>query len=251
MGFLTSWIDGLIFYPAPPNPITFPAYQEQEFYFQSGGKQIQGWVFENPRPVSQHTLFYFGGNAEDVTGNFTTIKSLGASRIVFMSYRGYGNSEGKPSQKALYQDALALHDFVVSKYKVSHEQTAVLGRSLGSAVATYLAAQRSLDKVMLVTPFASMSDMGKHVFPFLPVEWLLPHPFPSDEYAATIQAPLLMLIAENDEVIPLSQSEKLFAAWLGTKEKILLEGMAHNDIQMHRKYYRLIRAFLSENLPLD
>ena len=222
-------------------------YEKNEFYFESGDKRLQGWRFSNEQSLSDKTIVYFGGNAEDITLNFHSLGWLGARHFVFVNYRGYGQSEGKPSQKAFYGDALNVYDHLSKEPNFQPDKIVVVGRSLGSSVATYLSQQRAVAKVVLITPFDSIATIAKKIFPFLPVrQWLLSHPFPSIEYAKRITVPMLMLVAANDEMIPTESSRNLYQTWLGEKQWQLLEGVGHNDIQMHADYYELIQGFLDE-----
>lgn len=121
----------------------------------------------------------------------------------------------------------------------------VLGRSLGSGVATYIAAHKPVSNVILVTPFDSVESLASEAFPWLPVRWILRHPFPSVEYARSIDKPLLMLVAAADEMIPTRHSETLFQAWQGEKHWRFLQAAGHNNIQLHPDYYPAIQAFVS------
>lgn len=245
MGLL-AFQDNMIFYPTEADNPNFPRYQRQEISLESHGFHIQGWEFQNPDVDNNATLLYFGGNAEDVTQNFADIQQFAARRLFFFNYRGYGKSGGKPSQQALYQDVLNIYDSLTSQYAVQPEQLVVMGRSLGSAVATYVAAHRPVKQVILVTPFDSLTNIAQSIFPFLPVKWFLNHPFPSVEFAPEINTPLLMIVAANDEVIPTKYSRNLYEKWAGAKQWQRLEGVGHNDLQIHPHYYGLIRRFIEE-----
>lgn len=241
---LFSFQDNLIFYPIDANNPRYPHYQQNEITLQSQGFQLQGWKFTNSKAANDKVLLYFGGNAEDVTFNFPEIERFGAKQMFFFNYRGYGKSEGKPSQGALYADGLAIYDYLVNQQGINPENLVVLGRSLGAAVAVYIAAQRTLDKLILVTPFDSLENLASAMFPLLPVRWFINHPFPSLTYAPDIKAPVLMLVAAHDEVIPTRHSEALYQAITGEKRWQLLQGVGHNNVQMHPDYYPAIVAFL-------
>lgn len=247
MSFLLRWQDTLIFHPVAPNKLTYPMYADHEFVMASGGYRLQGWRFTNDASTADKTILYFGGNAEDITLNFHSLGWLGARHFIFVNYRGYGGSEGSPSQKAFYKDALNIYDYLAQDPQFSADKLIVVGRSLGSSVATYLSKQRAVAKVVLITPFDRLATIAKKLFPFLPVrDWLLLHPFPSAEYAESIKSPMLMLVAANDEMIPTESSRHLYQSWLGEKHWQLLDGVGHNDIQMHADYYELIRDFVEE-----
>lgn len=241
---LFSFQDRMIFYPVAPDNANYSRYQSNEIAVTSHGFKIQGWKFTNKHADNEKTILYFGGNAEDVTFNFSEVSLFGARQVFFFNYRGYGQSQGKPSQKALYEDGLSIYDELLKSHGVLPDQLIVVGRSLGSAVATYIAAKRDVCKVVLVTPFDSLENVAKSIFPFLPVSWFLNHPFPSLKYAPDIQVPVLMLIASNDEVIPMRLSQNLYDLWGGQKQWVEFPGMGHNDIQIHRDYFPVIQAFV-------
>jgi len=145
---------------------------------------------------------------------------------LLLDYRGYGASEGAPSESALVADARMLFD-----QARAHAEGPIFafGRSLGSGVAVALAASRPLAGVVLVAPFDSAVAVAKHYYPYLPVGWILRHRFESITHAPQLRTPLLCAIAERDEVIPPVHGERLFAAWGGPKRKLLLHGATHND----------------------
>lgn len=242
---LFSFQDNLIFYPIDPNNPRYDHYRASEISLESHGHTLQGWHFENENAGNQKVLLYLGGNAEDVTFNFEELNRFGAREFYFLNYRGYGKSGGKPSQQALYEDGLAIHDALVNR-GVDPGNLIILGRSLGAAVATYITANRPVGRVILVTPFDSLENLASRMFPLLPVKWILNHPFPSIQFAPGIDTPLLMLVAAKDEVIPTSHSEKLFQAWGGEKHWQLLQGVGHNNIQVHPEYYPAIHQFVSD-----
>ena len=111
-------------------------------------------------------------------------------------------------------------------------------------MATYLAAKRPVENVILVTPFNSVTSLARAAFPWLPVVWILRHPFPSTAYAKSVDRPILTLVAAADEMIPTDHSESLFRAWKGQEHWQLLQGVGHNNIQMQPEYYAAIQAFV-------
>src|SRR5256714_14674811 len=143
-----------------------------------------------------------------------------------LNYRGYGASEGSPSEAAISADALQWYDYAASELKPS--SIAVFGRSLGSGPAVFLASEKNISKVVLVTPFDSLIEVAKRHYPFLPVTLMLRHQFDSIGRAPKISAPLLCLAAARDEVIPSAHARKLHDAWGGPKRWIELAGAGHN-----------------------
>jgi pimeloyl-ACP methyl ester carboxylesterase len=187
------------------------------------------------RPLAgENALLYFGGNAEDVAANLPLLSTVFPGHALYLPhYRGYGGSSGKPSEAALYSDALALFDQVYAK----HPNVVVIGRSLGGAVAVRLASARPVARLVLVTPFDNLQDLAEQQFPYLPVRWLLLDKFESWRYAPQVSAPTVFLVAQHDEVIPRESSELLFSRFAaGVAEFKLIAGVGHNSISQSPAY---------------
>lgn len=189
---------------------------------------------------SRKALIYFGGNAEDVSASLAGFTRAFPDHALFlMHYRGYGGSTGKPSEAALFADALALHQRVSQR----HREITVVGRSLGSGVATYLASQRPVSQLVLITPYDSIANIAAQRLPIIPVRWLLLDKYESWRYAPQIKAPTRVLVAETDEVIPRASSDALmrhFPPGIVTLHVIPKTG--HNSISRHPDYLSLLRA---------
>jgi len=155
-------------------------------------------------------LLYFGGNAEDVAWNVPAFAAAFPARAVYLpNYRGYGGSAGAPSEAALFADALAVYDLAAAR----HAEVAVIGRSLGSAVAAHVAAARAVTGAALVTPFDSALNVARGMFPLFPVALLLKDHYDSAARAGDIAAPVLILIAGQDRVIPRRRTAALARAF--------------------------------------
>ena len=146
---------------------------------------------------------------------------------------------------ALTADAVLWHDY--AKEKLGARRIIAFGRSLGSGVAVQLAAARPLEAVILVAPFDSLTSVGQRHYPFLPVSWLLKHPFDSLALAPTIAAPLLCLVAERDEIIPVVHSKRLYEAWKGPRRWVELQGAGHNSTDDAPAFWQAIREFLVQS----
>jgi len=230
--------DRLLFYPQPLSQARRAAIAErypavEEILLRAAdGTRVHAWRVR-AAPGSPLVL-YFGGNAEevswmlDVVGDPRAGATPGVSWLL-LDYRGYGASEGAPSESALVADARMLFDHVQETVEGERGPMFAFGRSLGSGVAVALAASRPLAGVMLVTPFDSAVAVAKRYYPYLPVDWILKHRFESIVHAPRMRIPLLCVIAERDDVIPPAHGERLYAAWGGPKRKLLLPGAGHND----------------------
>ncbi len=178
-------------------------------------------------------LIYFGGNAEDVYFTLPEFVEAFPDRAIYMPhYRGYGGSSGKPSEAALHSDARHVFDWVMQ----SHQDVMVVGRSLGSAVAVRLAATAPVSRLVLVTPFDSILNLGRQRFPFLPVGILLIDRFESWRFAPEVVAPTMIVAASHDEVVPMESTMRLYRAFQPEVAEILvIQGAGHNSLSYLRE----------------
>ena len=234
----------MLFYPRPNDPELRAHWRWQRVEIPSGTHVLEGWWAEGGSPESNLTLVYFGGNAEDVLYTARYAARFAAKRMLVVNYRGYGGTKGKPSQQALFEDALAIYDYVRGPGGANPRDVVVMGRSLGSGLATMLAAQREVRGAVLITPFDSIKAVAARHYPALLVEWLLRHPFPSAQLAPKATAPALFLIAENDQVIAPSHAYELARVWGGPKRTRAFSSVGHNDIDQHPQYYEVLNEFL-------
>ena len=243
--------DALIFHPQPISEARRAEIAQRDprvksiFLSTAGGTRLHAWYVKSQGPL----VLYFGGNAEEVSWMIETVlaEAPGASWLL-MDYRGYGQSTGSPSEKALVADALALYDHAAKLPSVDPKRIHVFGRSLGSGPAVALAAERPLAGLVLVTPFDSLVAVAKRYYWYLPVGWMLKHRFDSIALAPQSKTPLLCLIAERDEVIPAAHGERLCDAWGGPKKKIVLAAAGHNTTDAQPMFWRSIREFLAQRV---
>lgn len=180
-------------------------------------------VVAGPRAV-----LYFGGNAEDVSHAVPDlVHAFPGASVYAMHYRGYGGSTGSPSEAALVADALRLH----ARVAADHPEVTAVGRSLGSGIALQLAATRTVQRLVLVTPYDSMLAMAAGQFPWLPTGLLLRDRYDSVVYAPRIDVPTTLVVATEDAVIPPSHSHRLAAAFrAGIADTVEIAGAGHNDV---------------------
>ena len=198
-------------------------------------------ILVSTRPLEgPRALIYFGGNAEDTSLSMATFSPGMPDRAIYlMHYRGYGGSSGSASEKALFSDALALFDLV----HTTHPEVEIVGRSLGSGIAVYVASRRPVVRLVLVTPFDSMEEIAKGQYPFVPVSWILKDKFQSWRYAPQVSAPTTIIAASDDEVIPRASTELLRTRFRsGIASFRVLAGTSHNTISDNREYLPLLRG---------
>lgn len=226
----------LIYFPEA----TRVAAAQTDISIDRGDAVLRGWVVN---PGRQRVILYFGGNGESVELNRSDFaQHFPECSTYLIAYRGYGASEGQPSQDALFADALAIHDHVRQRHPQA--PIAVIGRSLGSGIASYLASQRPVDRLVLVTPFDSLADVGQTHYPLFPVRWLVRDRYESFHYLPQYSGPLMVIRAPNDAVIPARHTDRLIAELPRKPEIVEFPQADHNNLSEDPHYWRSLRAFV-------
>lgn len=185
-------------------------------------------------------LLYLGGNAEDVSLNLPDLALAFPDQALYLlHYRGFGGSDGSATESALQADALALYDLIAAR----HPRVTVIGRSLGSGVAIYLASQRPVARLVLVTPFNSLAELASQRFALFPVRWLLKDRFDSWRYAPQVTAPTRLVAAAQDTLVPRASSERLLAHFAkGVATLQFIPASDHNSISDSPAYWQALKA---------
>ncbi|OOH78902.1 hypothetical protein BOW65_17040 [Pseudomonas koreensis] len=226
----------LIYFPQP-NAVTSA---DSQLTLSMPDAQVSVITRERAGP---RALIYFGGNAEDVSRNLPEFAQAFPEYAVYLlNYRGFGGSGGSASEAAIAEDALALFDQVYA----SHPQVSLIGRSLGSGVAVRLASQRSVQNLILVTPYNSLEEIAARQYPWVPVKWLLKDRFESGKYAAHIRVPTLLLAASDDEVIPRANTQRLLENFpQGVAVLRVVPDSGHNSISDRKQYLQWMEDVLN------
>ena len=233
---------GIIFYPLIENAIVFhpdshlddsPAhwglsYKDIQF-LTPDGLSLHGWFF----PLSEEApvLIFCHGNAGNISHRIENVKLLvnkGISVFLF-SYRGYGKSSGRPSEKGIYIDGIAAYDYLVKIEKISPDRIAIFGRSLGGSVAIEVALKRKTICLIIESTFTSMKDMAKTIPPFFILSPFLPLHYNNISKIANVSVPTLILHGEDDDIVPFSMGKELFEKALEPKSFLPIQGAGHND----------------------
>ena len=194
-------------------------------------------------PGRPGAVVYFGGNAERIEFSRDEFAAWFPHHTVYlMAYRGYGASDGTPRESHLYADALALFDHVSSRHS---GPIVVVGRSLGSGVASYLASQRPVARLALVTPPDSLANVARMHYPWLPVRKLLKDRYESTRYLAKYRGPVLVIRAGRDQVIPAASTDRLIASLAAPPQVIELPAADHNTIGEDARFGAALRGFVN------
>ncbi|MCK5034287.1 MAG: alpha/beta hydrolase [Candidatus Sabulitectum sp.] len=213
---------------------------EQQIEIRNGDITLRGWVVN---PGSSNAIIYFGGNGERPESSIVDFKDLFSSHTIYLiNYRGYGESDGSPTETGLYDDAMAIYDHIAP----AHNHIIVIGRSLGTGVATYLATERDIHRLVLVEPYDCLMNIAQATYPIFPMQLMMKDKYNSAERVSQIAAPTLIIKAENDQIIPGSSTDNLIAQFnRDILETATIPEATHNNIQDYTQYYMLLRDFIS------
>jgi len=219
----------------PVGPVSH-IYEEQ--VFKNDNESIRVTVLNRK---NRDAIIYFGGNAEAVDFNASKFSSLFQNHAVFLvKYRGYGGSTGKPEEAALYSDALHIFD----RIKPEYTNISIIGRSLGSGVATLVASKRKIHKLVLITPFDSLYGIAQKAFPIYPTALLLKEKYDSYSRASTITADTLIISAEFDHIVDKEHTNRLVGQFPPSQvNHEIIRDRGHNTISDNEKYYSLLKDF--------
>lgn len=210
---------------------------------------LHGWYI--PADDAEATVLYFHGNAGNISGRLQTIQllnSLGLNVFIF-DYRGYGKSEGHPTEEGTYKDAQAAWDYLVSEKNVKSNDIVIMGRSLGGAVASWLAARNNPAVTVLESTFTSAADLGADLYSWLPVRWMMKFDYKTMENIKQIKSPIFMAHSVDDGVVPYHHGKALFEVAGEPKAFVELRGSHGSGFwETGEKYRSALEQFLNDNL---
>lgn len=227
----------------------FSADIETVYLTTADGVKIS--AFWLPRPDTRRAVLYFHGNAGNASHRLpdaVELWSRGMS-VLLLDYRGYGLSDGRPTEKGIYLDGEAGLKYLTDDLDYRLEEVVVLGRSIGSTVAVHVARDRPLAGVVLVSPLSSGRDVAKQqgLGLFIP---LIGHPFDNLAKITRVASPVMVLHGAIDDVLNPGMGERLHAAAPNGRGFYLLAGRGHNDISSNNpQYFELVTGFIAEVGP--
>ncbi len=240
-----------IFQPAkfPAGEWNQTAVLVQDAHFAAAdGTKLHGWYVAHEQPKGHALLLH--GNAGNVTLLAETLRTLNRRHklaVLALDYRGFGKSEGKPSEQGLYQDARAARKWLAEKEQIGQTDVILMGVSLGGAVAVELAAHDGARGLVLANTFTSLPAVAQQKMPWLPMSLVLTTRMDSLSKIKDYHGPLLISHSEADEVVPYAQGQALYEAAPGAKKFITVAGGKHNDPQPEE--YRLALDDFLDQLP--
>lgn len=216
-------------------------FEEREFKMADGAV-INALHFRSDS--AKGVVLYFHGNAGDLSSWGTTAEDFipRGYDLLIMDFRGFGKSTGVISEATLFSDGLILYDSLLMEYDES--KITVYGRSMGTGIATYVAANRNPNKLILETPYYSMKDLAGSMYPVLPT-FLLRYPLHTDEYLPTVNCPSYAFHGTADEIIYYGSSLKLKELVPSLTLITIEEGM-HNNLDEFSIYHQELDGILNE-----
>lgn len=242
----------LIFFPDYPGrlsgdwkPRGLPV--EDVWLETSDGVKLHAWWI--PRPAADVTFLAFHGNAANIANRADVYRFLGElpANVLAVEYRGYGRSEGKPSEAGLYADAQAAYQYLVRERGVPPDRVISFGQSLGTAVAVDLASNEKVAGVVLEAPFPSASGVARRVYPFLPgLSLVMRGQFDTAQKLAKIRAPILIVHCTHDPVLAFHLGEEVYRLAPSPKFFARIDGQCHEEASMvaPEQYRQQLLAFL-------
>ena len=249
-GFLFIFQSRYIYFPErtlSADPSSIGLRFESISFETADGVKLSGWFI--PTESARGMILFLHGNAGNISHRLDSIQifhQLGLDVFIF-DYRGYGQSQGKPSEKGTYKDAEAAWRYLVEERQVSPDEIIVFGRSLGAAVAAWLAQSHTPRALILESTFTSLPHIAARLYPYLPVRLLLRFEYNTAEYLGRVSCPVLIVHSRDDEIMPFSHGRQLFEMANEPKEFLEITG-THNEgfITSGKHYEEGLNAFILE-----
>ena len=231
-----------IFFPSSqvqrtPADVGVP-YEDVQFETEDG-LSLNGWFIPAPATTTPSesgsadvTLLWLHGNGGNIShrvDDLSLFHHLAGVNVFIFDYRGYGRSQGKPSEEGVYRDSRAALSYLASREDAKDSRLVYFGRSLGAAVAVELALHRQPHGMILHSPFISISDLGRDLYPYSPIRFLAGNRFDSLSRVGQYRGPLLVIHGEADEIIPTEHGRRLYEAANQPKSFHEIPGATHND----------------------
>ena len=236
---------GLFIRLVEPSLIYFPEKAENFAELHIGERKPQDVVFETDDGVKLHAwwiepgdempvLLFCHGNAGNISHRAELLNSL-AQRdlgVFIFDYRGYGRSEGSPSETGLYRDVTAAYSHLVNSLGIPSSMVYLFGKSLGGAVALDLAIRQPVSGLILESSFTNVRDMSRLMFGPIPAHWFARSRFDNLAKIRNLKVPLLVIHGEQDEVVPFKQGKRLLQAAPEPKFFYWVSCAGHNDVDL-------------------
>ena len=240
-GFMFLFQNKLLYFPTH-DIYTAPdrhglSYEE---VFLTTADNCKLWAWFLPVANARGTVLFCHGNAGNLTYRLSSMLDFYDARlnVLIFDYRGYGKSEGSPSESGTYQDVTAAWRFLIDVKKIPANKIIVFGRSLGGAIAAYAASKNAPGALILESAFTSVPDLASQIYPLFPVRLLARYRYPTRRYLEGISCPVLIIHSREDEIVPFSHGQSLFAAAKDPKEFLAISGSHGDGFIVSQKEYQ-------------
>ena len=229
-----------------------PVSPEDHYFETSDGVRLHGWFFR-ATDAEAPVIVWLHGNAGNIS-NRAPMAAEFARRgvsVLLAEWRGFGRSEGIPTESGLYHDALAAYDHAVTDLGVSAESIVMYGESLGGPYAAYVASRRKVRGVIIENSFPSLADLGNALYAPIPIGWTAPRAMTTTRWLNQAGVPVLVMHGRRDHVIPFGLGMKLYEGLRGPKELFVSETAMHSEIPSAEpeRYYATVTRCVRSGVP--
>ncbi|HJX01578.1 MAG TPA: alpha/beta hydrolase [Candidatus Humimicrobiaceae bacterium] len=228
-------------------PFDIKLYFEEVSFKSSDGINLSGWFV--PVRNSRGVILVFHGKGENISDGLTLIdymkRKIGLN-VFIIDYRGYGKSEGRPTENGTYLDARAAWEYLTGPKKIKPQDIIIFGRSLGGAIAARLAKEVKPRALILDSTFTTIKDLAAQIYPYLPVRKFFRFNYPTIEYLKEINSPVLIIHSSEDDYIPFTHAIRLYNAAKEPRQFLKIAGKhSKNYIKSEKIYIEGIKYFIS------
>jgi uncharacterized protein len=250
----SDWEESLTFFPSKYPDGNYHLTEsphvtiEDVAIFTSDGVKLHGWISKPKRLKGRMWLLWFPGNGGNVSYRLDWIKKMSAIplNVLIIDYRGYGQSEGSPTEEGIYRDAEAGYAYLTKKVSVSPENIVLFGESLGGAVAIHIAANMRCAGLIVQSTFTNAKDMAKRIMPIIPLWLIIKTKLDSTSKIQNVKVPKLFIHSPADGIVPYKLGRKLFDSAPEPKKFYEVSKAGHNETYLvgGQEYFNSIRDFV-------
>ena len=230
-------------------PLIYNMLKGQEISIVRDDLKLQGWFIDKPITDENPLIIFYGGSGQDVSFISLVFNYLTDNAVLTFNYRGYGLSEGKSSEQSIYEDAHYIFRSFLESKKISPSNVVLVSASMGSPVASYIASKEEVKGLIYVVPIDSITEVAKSHLSFYPgfvIENLIRHRLDNVKLVSQVNERAIMIIAEQDGIVHRENSERIFKAYPGPKELVIIKDAGHMSILNSEELYLQVNEFIAD-----